>query len=188
LEVGKGYSDPAQQDVQVTLFSSGYHRFLYANQQHWLSGEFNLPRFAQLKSNRGTTSVGTACYTLAFDAAVLAREILNFLCISEDYRFPESLLPIPCNFIGPARFQGFLKAVAETVCDPESMLSAFRHEGFIAKNLVAEHSIYHMVFLALMAGREPATVIECLSDFDISDRREDIEMFVNRAHAQMNAR
>jgi len=70
LEVGKGYSDAAQQDVQVTLFSSGYHQFLYANQQDWLSGEFNLPRFAQLKSSRGASSVGTACYTLAFDAAV----------------------------------------------------------------------------------------------------------------------
>jgi len=77
--------------VQVTLFSSGYHHFLYANQQDWLSGEFNLSKFVRLKSSRGTTSVGTACYTLAFDAAVLAREISDFLCISKTYRFPELL-------------------------------------------------------------------------------------------------
>jgi len=187
LEVGKGYSDAAQQDVQVTLFSSGYHQFLYANQQDWLSGEFNLPRFAQLKSSRGASSVGTACYTLAFDAAVLVREISGFMCISEAYRFPEPLQPIPFNYIGPARFQGFLKTVAETVCDPESMLPAFRHEGFITKSLVADDSIYHMIYLALAAGREPAEVIECLPDFDISNMRENIESFVKRAHGRMNA-
>ena len=74
--------------MQVTLFSSGYHHFLNANQQDWLSGEFNLSKFVRLKSSRGTTSVGTACYTLAFDAAVLAREISDFLCISKTYVFP----------------------------------------------------------------------------------------------------
>jgi len=187
LEVGKGYGDRAQQILQVTLFSSGYTRFLYANQQDWLSGELNLPRFVRLKSNRGRASVGTASYAVAFDAAIVARDIPDFLCISEAYRFSELLQPIPFNYIGPARFQGFLKVLAGVVCDPELMLSAFRRGGFIATNFVGDKSIYHAIYRALRSGREPAAIIECLSDFDISDMREDIELFVKRAHGRMNA-
>jgi hypothetical protein len=67
------------------------------------------------------------------------------------------------------------------------MLSAFRPKGFMARNFAAEDSLYHMVYQALRTGRDPAAVVACLSELNISDTREDIEVFVKRAHGRMNA-
>jgi hypothetical protein len=189
LEIGKGYGDDAQQELQVILFSTGYTRFLYANQEDWLSGELKLPRWRRLKSSRRPSSLATAIYTVAFDVAALEQDMpdIGVLCMSDAYRFPEKLLSMPANFLGPGRFQGFLRFLAENVHDPEWMLSAFRPKGFMAQNFAAEDSLYHTIYQALRTGRDPAAVLACLSDSDLPEIRRDVEEFVRRAHARITA-
>jgi hypothetical protein len=187
LEVGKGYGDGAEQELQVTVRSGGYTRFVYANQQDWLSGEFRLPRFARLRNNRDRSLVAIVVYRVAFDEAALTRDLPGFLCKSNPYRFPDKLLPMPANYLGPERFQGFLRVLAENLHDPEWMLAAFKPGRFMAQNFGADDSLYHAIYQALRTGRDPAAVVACLSDFDISDTREDIVSFVKRAHQRMHA-
>ena len=43
VEVAKSYGDLSQQDVPITVCSSGYSKFLYDNRYDWPSGDLRLP-------------------------------------------------------------------------------------------------------------------------------------------------
>jgi hypothetical protein len=57
FEIAEGYGDQAQQDLQITVCSSGYSRFLYDNRHDWPSGELRLPWIHVWLRGRGGRSV-----------------------------------------------------------------------------------------------------------------------------------
>jgi len=174
-------------EVEITLQSSGYTRFLYDNQRHWLSGEIELPGISTLevKSKTGASTLAVATELVALDVAAMERENPETLYISEPYRPPEKLRPAPANCPSPERFQGFLKALAEAIGDPELTLSAFRRGGMVEENLYVDDAL-PVIYLALRTGREPGAVVECLSGFDISGARDGLEEIAWRAYERMH--
>lgn len=188
LEVAKGYGDSAQQDLQITVRSSGYPKFLYDNRLDWPSGNLKLPWIhVRLKGRRGRPALATAVHTVVLDIAEMEREFEgSVLCACLPYRSPERLLPIGATHLGEERLRTYLRTLAVAIADPESAISAFKPGGAIAENLVAFDATCPVIYLALRTGRNPDAVIECLSGFDISERREEIAEFVRRAHMRMH--
>jgi hypothetical protein len=188
LYVDKGDDDEtlASLSVQVILQSSGYTRFVYDNQEDWLSSKIDLPGIStfEVRNNREASTLAVVTELVALNAAAMKQEDHETLCISDPYRPPEKLRPLPANCPTPERFQGFLKAVADAIRDPELALSAFRRGGIIEENLYVGH-VFPALYLALRTGREPGEAVECLSGFDIS-AREGLEELARRAHRRMH--
>jgi len=189
LYVDKGDDDEPlpSLSVQIILQSSGYIRFLYDNQEDWLSGENQLsgiPSF-EVKSMREAPTIAVATELVVLDVAAMEADDPETLCISDPYRPPEKLRPVPANYSTLKRFQGFLKALADAIRDPELALSAFRRGGMVEQNLYVGH-VFAVIYLALRTGREPGAVVECLSGFDISGARAGLEELARRAHRRMH--
>src|SRR5262245_39419051 len=189
LYIDKGDDDEPLPTLfaQIILQSSGYFRFLYDNQEDWLSGEIELPGIPtfEVKSNREAPTIAVVTELVALDVAAMEEEHPGTVCLSDPYRPPEKLRPLPANCPTPERFQGFVKALAETVRDPELALSAFRRGGMVEQNLYVGH-VFPVIYLALWTGREPGAVVECLSGFNISGAREGLEELARRAHRRMH--
>lgn len=189
LYINKGDDDEPlpSLSVQIILQSSGYIRFLYDNQEDWVSREIELPGIPtfQVKSNREAPTIAVVTELVALDVAAMEEEHPGTVCLSDPYRPPEKLRPVPANCPTPERFRGFLKALAEAVRDPELTLSAFRRGGMVEQNLYVGH-IFPVIYLALRTGREPGAVVECLSGFDISGARGGLEELARRAHRRMH--
>src|SRR5215831_6099819 len=162
LHVDKGDDEESLPSllVQIILQSSGYFRFLYDNQEDWLSGEIELPGIPtfEVKSNREAPTIAVVTELVALDVAAMEEEHPGTICLSDPYRPPEKLRPVPANCPTPERFQGFLKALAEAVRDPELALSAFRRGGMVEQNLYVGH-VFPVIYLALRTGREPGAVV-----------------------------
>jgi len=174
--------------AQIILQSSGYTRFLYDNQEYWLSGKNQLPGIPtfEVKSNREASTIASTVATVVLDMAAMKKDDPETVCHSEPYRPPEKLRPVPANCPTPQRFQGFLKALADVVRDPELALAAFRRGGMVEQNLYVGEDVFPVIYLALRTGREPGAVVECLSGFDISGAREGLEELARRAHRSMH--
>jgi len=189
LYIDKGDDDEPLPSLsaQIILQSRGYFSFLYDNQEDWLSGEIELPGILtfEVKSNREAPTIAVVTELVALDVAAMEEEHPGTVCLSDPYRPPEKLRPVPANCPTPERFQGFLKALAEAVRDPELALSAFRRGGMVEQNLYVGH-VFPVIYLALRTGREPGAVVECLSGFDISGAREGLEELARRAHRRMH--
>jgi hypothetical protein len=188
LEVAKGYGDQAQQDLQITVCSSGYSRFLYDNRHDWPSGELKLPWIhVWLRGHRARSSLATAVYCIVLDATELERGLgRNFLSLHAPYRMPEGLGTIGVTHLGEERIQTYLRALVDAISSSELALSAFNPGGVVAENLYVGDAMCLVIYLALRTGRKPVAVMECLSGFDISQRRAGIEEFVKRAHMRMH--
>src|SRR5262245_18970610 len=85
----------------------------------------------------------------------------------------------------PERFQGFLKALADVVRDPELMLSAFRHGGMVERNLYVGDDVFPVIYLALWTGREPGAVVRMRLGLRRL-RRGGLEELARRAHRRMH--
>jgi hypothetical protein len=189
LYIDKGDDDEPlpSLSVQIILQSSGYNRFLYDNQEDWLSGEIELPGIPtfEIKSKREAATIAVVTELVAVDVAAMEEDDPEPVCLSDPYRPPEKLRLVPANCPTPERFQGFLKAVADAIRDPELALSAFRRGGIVEQNLYVGH-VFPVIYLALRTGREPGAVVECLSGFDISGARGGLEELARRAHRRMH--
>lgn len=189
LYIDKGDDDEPlpSLSVQIILQSSGYIRFLYDNQEDWLSGEIELPGIPtfEVKSKREAPTIAVATELVALDVAAMEEGDPETVCLSDPYRPPEKLRLVPANCPTPERFQGFLKALADAIRDPELALSAFRRGGIVEQNLCVGH-VFPVIYLALRTGREPGAVVECLSGFDISGARGGLEELARRAHRRMH--
>src|SRR5262245_5123941 len=123
---------------------------------------------------------------VALDMAAMEKDDPETVCLSEPYRPPEKLRPVPANCPTPERFQGFLKALADVVRDPELALAAFRRGGMVEQNLYVGDDIFPVIYLALRTGRAPGAVVECLSGIDISGARGGLEELARRAERRMH--
>jgi len=188
LEVAKGYGDQAQQDLQITVCSGGYSRFLYDNRHDWPSGELKLPWVhVWLRGHPGRSALAIAVYSMVLDWKELERELgRDFLGLDAPYCMPEKLWPMKITHVGEKRIRTYLGTLADTISNPELALSAFKPGGVVAENLYVGDAMCPVIYLALRTGRKPAAVMECLSGFDISQRRAEMEEFVKCAHMRMH--
>ena len=190
LSVGKGYGDKTRQDIQITVQSAGFFRFLSDNQSDWISGELTLPkihtRVRPEKKKSAKAELAVATFLMSPDPEATERQGDGASCLSAPYQFSEKLRPIEISHLGEQRLQTYLQTLAETICDPELTLSAFKPGGVVAANLVVWEPILSVIYFALKTGRQPGAVLECLSDFNVSDTREGLSVLVERAHARMS--
>src|SRR5262245_22988787 len=174
--------------VQIILQSSGYTKFLYDNQEDWLSGEIKLPGIPsfEVKSSREVSTIAVVTQLVARNVAVMEEWDPETVCLSGPYHPPERLRPVPANCPTTERFQGFLMVLADVLRDPELALSAFRRGGIVEQNFYVGDDVFPVIYLALRTGREPGAVVECLSGFDISGAHGGLEELARRAHRRMH--
>jgi hypothetical protein len=187
LDVAKDEDGQAAQHLQIMVRSTDFPRFLYVNRLDlpW-SHLKQLPWIhLLLKGGRSRDTLASAILSVALNAEELKSELGSiFREIRTPYQSPERLSPIGFTHLGEERIKTYLRALAEVISDPEAAISAFKPGGVIAQNLAAGDTLT-VIYLALKAGRKPDAVMECLSDFDISERREELEEFVKRAYMRM---
>jgi hypothetical protein len=178
--------DSAQQGLQIVVLSTEFPRFLYDNRLDWPWRHLKLPWLhLLLKGRRGRDTLASAIHSVALNAAELKSELGSvFQEIRTPYQSQERLCPIGFTHLGEERIKTYLRALAEAISDPELAVTAFQPRGVIAENLAAGDA-GTVIYLALKAGRKPDAVMECLSGFDISERRAEIEEFVKRAYMRM---
>ena len=153
VEVAKSYGDLAQQDVQITVCSSGYSKFLYDNRYDWPSGDLRLPWIhVWLRGCRGREALATAVYCIVLDATELERELgQDLLGLHTPYRMPEKLATIGVTHLGEEHIRTYLRTLADTISHPE--LALFHSAGgMVAQNLSVWDAMCPLIYLALRTG------------------------------------